>query len=76
MVTGPTLRPSKSSRRPSDQRGSDRQIKEPRAAPQDSLLDLDEALTRLEAIDPLAASLGKLRYFSGLTMAQTAKNVV
>jgi RNA polymerase sigma factor (TIGR02999 family) len=41
-------------------------------APQDSLLDLDEALTRLEAIDPLAASLVKLRYFSGLTMAQTA----
>jgi RNA polymerase sigma factor (TIGR02999 family) len=42
-------------------------------APHDSLLDLDEALTRLEAIDPLAASLVKLRYFSGLTMAQTAK---
>jgi RNA polymerase sigma factor (TIGR02999 family) len=41
--------------------------------PQDSLLDLDEALTRLEAIDPLAASLVKLRYFSGLTMAQTAE---
>jgi RNA polymerase sigma factor (TIGR02999 family) len=43
------------------------------SAPQDSLLDLDEALTRLEAIDPLAASLVKLRYFSGLTMAQTAE---
>jgi RNA polymerase sigma factor (TIGR02999 family) len=42
-------------------------------APQDRLLDLDEALTRLEAIDPLAASLVKLRYFSGLTMAQTAE---
>jgi RNA polymerase sigma factor (TIGR02999 family) len=42
-------------------------------APQDSLLDLDEALTRLEAIDVLAASVVKLRYFSGLTMAQTAE---
>jgi RNA polymerase sigma factor (TIGR02999 family) len=39
----------------------------------DSLLDLDEALSRLEAADPLAASLVKLRYFSGLTMPQAAE---
>src|SRR5437763_920690 len=39
----------------------------------DNLLDLDEALTRLEATDPTAASLVKLRYFSGLTMAQAAE---
>ncbi len=42
-------------------------------APSDSLLDLDEALSRLEATDPLAASLVKLRYFSGLTMPQAAE---
>jgi RNA polymerase sigma factor (TIGR02999 family) len=42
---------------------------------QDSLLDLDDALTRLEAMDPLAANLVKLRYFSGLTMAQAAETL-
>ncbi len=41
--------------------------------PPDSLLDLDEALNRLEAADPLAANLVKLRYFSGLTMPQAAE---
>jgi RNA polymerase sigma factor (TIGR02999 family) len=41
--------------------------------PPDSLLDLDEALSRLEATDPLAANLVKLRYFSGLTMPQAAE---
>jgi RNA polymerase sigma factor (TIGR02999 family) len=39
----------------------------------DRLLDLDEALSRLEATDPLAASVVKLRYFSGLTMPQAAE---
>src|SRR5438270_13965426 len=43
------------------------------AAPSDSLLDLDEALSRLEATDPVAASVVKLRYFSGLTMPQAAE---
>ncbi len=42
-------------------------------APSENLLDLDEALSRLEATDPLAASLVKLRYFSGLTMPQAAE---
>ena len=36
------------------------------------LLTLDDALSRLETVDPLAAKLVKLRYFAGLTMAQTA----
>jgi len=42
------------------------------ADPIDDLLDLDEALTRLEQIDSLAAQLVKLRYFAGLTMAEAA----
>jgi RNA polymerase sigma factor (TIGR02999 family) len=41
--------------------------------PSDDLLALDEALGRLEAADPLAASLVKLRYFAGLTMAEAAE---
>lgn len=40
---------------------------------QDDLLDLDDALSRLEATDPLAANVVKLRYFSGLSMPQTAE---
>jgi RNA polymerase sigma factor (TIGR02999 family) len=39
------------------------------AAPSpDSLLALDEALTRFEAIDATSAKLVQLRYFAGLTM--------
>jgi RNA polymerase sigma factor (TIGR02999 family) len=41
--------------------------------PSEELLALDEALERLEARDPLAARLVKLRYFAGLTMAQAAE---
>jgi len=33
---------------------------------------IDDALGRLEAIDAQAAAVVKLRYFSGLTMPQTA----
>ena len=40
--------------------------------PTDELLDLDDALTRLEAADPAAAHLVKLRYFAGLTMPEAA----
>lgn len=36
------------------------------------LLDLDEALTRLEALDESMASVVKLRYFAGLTVEETA----
>jgi RNA polymerase sigma factor (TIGR02999 family) len=44
------------------------------AAPQPSedLLDLDEALTRLAAKDPVKAELVQLRYFAGLTLDQAA----
>ena len=38
----------------------------------DHLLSLDDALTRLEAVDPGAAELVKLRYFAGLTMPEAA----
>lgn len=37
------------------------------------LLALDEALTRLAAIDPVAARVVTLRYFSGLTMPDVAE---
>jgi RNA polymerase sigma factor (TIGR02999 family) len=38
----------------------------------DSLLALDEALSRLAADEPEAADVVKLRYFAGLTIEQTA----
>ena len=41
--------------------------------PSDDVLAIDEALTRLEQIDPTAAKLVKLRYFAGLTMPQAAE---
>jgi RNA polymerase sigma factor (TIGR02999 family) len=37
------------------------------------LLALDEALSRLDAADPEAAELVKLRYFAGLTVPQAAE---
>jgi RNA polymerase sigma factor (TIGR02999 family) len=42
-------------------------------APAEELLDLDEALQRLEADRPEMAKLIKLRYFAGLTLEQTAE---
>ena len=39
----------------------------------DDLLALDEALTRLAAIDPPAARLVELRFFAGLTMPEAAE---
>jgi RNA polymerase sigma factor (TIGR02999 family) len=41
--------------------------------PADDLLALDEALTRLAAIDPHRAELVKLRFFAGLTMPEAAQ---
>jgi RNA polymerase sigma factor (TIGR02999 family) len=41
--------------------------------PGDDLLAVDESLARLEAQDPLAASVVKLRYFAGLSMPETAE---
>ena len=40
--------------------------------PPERLLDLDRALARLQAADPVAARLVERRYFSGLTMAEAA----
>lgn len=41
--------------------------------PAEELLALDEALTRLESIDPQMAQVVKLRYFAGLTIDETAQ---
>src|SRR3954463_7233472 len=38
----------------------------------DELLDLDDALTRLSAVDPQAAELVKLRVFAGMTVDEAA----
>jgi RNA polymerase sigma factor (TIGR02999 family) len=38
----------------------------------DELLDLDDALTRLSAVDPPAAELVKLRVFAGMTIDEAA----
>jgi RNA polymerase sigma factor (TIGR02999 family) len=46
------------------------------AAPSDELLAIDEALDRLAAEDPQAASLVKLRYFVGMTMEEAAADRV
>jgi RNA polymerase sigma factor (TIGR02999 family) len=42
-------------------------------APADDLVELDEALRRLETTDAPAARLVKLRYFAGLSMPQAAE---
>src|SRR5690606_25786806 len=44
----------------------------PHLADHEALLALDEALERLSAEHPEAASLVKLRFFAGLTAAQAA----
>ena len=41
--------------------------------PGEDLVAVDESLARLEAQDPLAASVVKLRYFAGLSMPETAE---
>ena len=43
--------------------------------PADEILAVDEALARLEAEDPLAARLVKLRFFAGLSLTQAAAAV-
>jgi RNA polymerase sigma factor (TIGR02999 family) len=46
------------------------------AAPADEdLLELDEALSRLQALDPRAAGIVELRYFGGLTEKEAAEVV-
>jgi RNA polymerase sigma factor (TIGR02999 family) len=44
----------------------------PTRLPPDDLLALDEALARLEQLDPVKARLVTLRYFSGMTIEQAA----
>lgn len=44
----------------------------PEARAVEDLLALDEALARLEAQDPVKARLVKLRYFTGLSLEETA----
>ena len=44
----------------------------PTSLPSDDLLALDEALGRLEQLDPVKARLVTLRYFSGMTIEQAA----
>jgi RNA polymerase sigma factor (TIGR02999 family) len=41
--------------------------------PSDELLELDDALTRLAALDPVRSELVKLRFFAGLTMPEVAQ---
>ena len=41
----------------------------------DALTDLDEALTRLEAIDPRQGRIVEQRYFGGLTLEETAEAI-
>jgi RNA polymerase sigma factor (TIGR02999 family) len=41
--------------------------------PSEDLLTLDEALTALEAEDPRSAALVKMRFFAGLSLAETAE---
>jgi RNA polymerase sigma factor (TIGR02999 family) len=43
------------------------------APSEEDLLDLDDALRRLEAVDPRAASVVELRYFGGLTEIEVAE---
>jgi RNA polymerase sigma factor (TIGR02999 family) len=45
----------------------------PDGAPDDDLLALDAALTRLAALDPLRARLVQLRYFCGLSIDEAAE---
>ena len=44
-----------------------------REAPEVDILALDEALTRLAALDPEQAKIVELRYFAGLTVEETAE---
>jgi RNA polymerase sigma factor (TIGR02999 family) len=45
----------------------------PTRLPPDDLIALDEALARLEQVDPVKARLVTLRYFAGLTIKQAAE---
>lgn len=44
-------------------------------APTDQMLAIDEALTKLEAEDPRAAELVKLRFFAGMSLTEAAEAI-
>ena len=46
---------------------------EPSVEPDGGLVALDEALKRLEGVDPQLSRLVELRYFAGLTLEQAAE---
>jgi RNA polymerase sigma factor (TIGR02999 family) len=48
---------------------------EPAALPDEELLTLDTALTKLSARDPMKAEVVKLRYFGGMTMPEIATHL-
>jgi RNA polymerase sigma factor (sigma-70 family) len=45
------------------------------APPSDDLLALNDALEKLENLDPTKAGVVKLRYFAGLTIPQVAESL-
>lgn len=45
------------------------------SVPAKDLLEIDEAITKLSADEPLAAELVKLRYFGGFTLQDAAKHL-
>ena len=48
------------------------EVPEPHIDPNSDLLDLNEALSKLEAFDPKLSRLVELRYFAGLTLEEAA----
>jgi RNA polymerase sigma factor (TIGR02999 family) len=65
----------------SQRRGGGRQrcelldVEQPAHGIDDELLDLDEALTKLETVDPQAAQLVQLRVFAGMTVEEAARQL-
>jgi RNA polymerase sigma factor (TIGR02999 family) len=49
------------------------EVPEPAIDPNSDLLDLDDALSRLERFDPKLSRVVELRYFVGLTLEETAE---
>ncbi len=43
--------------------------------PDPNLLDLSEALTKLESVDPRKTAIVEMRYFAGLTLEETAEHL-
>jgi RNA polymerase sigma factor (TIGR02999 family) len=68
-------------RKGSRRRGGGRQrcelldVEQPAHGVDDKLLDLDEALTKLKAVDAQAAELVQLRVFAGMTVEEAARQL-